>query len=83
LRSALESKNAATVAIAMGDDATVADAKAFMTKEKGFTSKYLSVAVPDATNVDTATLTFYKSDPKKGLAPIVCNWAGYRWSVAR
>jgi hypothetical protein len=83
LRTALEKKNLAKLAVVMGGDATVKDAKAFLTKEKGFSSKYVQTAVPVVGNPQASVLTFYKGSLKHALPPVTVAWAGYRWSVTR
>ncbi|HEY4268464.1 MAG TPA: hypothetical protein VGM94_09760 [Galbitalea sp.] len=83
LRTALEQKNLASLATVMGGDATVTDAKAFLAKQQGFTAKYKQLVTFDLKNPDSQTIVFYRSDPKKGQPPIIVNWAGFRWSVAR
>jgi hypothetical protein len=83
LRTALEKKDPAKLAVVMGGDATVADAQAFLKQQKGFNSKYLLSSVPTVGNRDVDTLTFYKGTLKHALPPVHVAWAGYRWSVVR
>ncbi len=85
LRAALAEKDPAALAVVMGADATTDQAKAFLTKEKGFTEKYLqSAAIVTKGDFDTETLTFYKSDITKDALPtFTVTWAGFRWSVTK
>jgi hypothetical protein len=83
LRTALEKKNAAKLAVVMGNDATVADAQAFLKQEKGFTSKFLLSTLPTPNNPDLTTLTFYRGSLTHALPPVKVSWAGYRWAVVR
>jgi hypothetical protein len=83
LRTALEKKDPAKLAVVMGGDATAADATAFLKQQKGFNSKYLLSSVPTVGNRDVETLTFYKGTIKHALPPIHVAWAGFRWAVVR
>jgi hypothetical protein len=83
LRTAIEKKDLAALAVVMGGNATTADARALLTKEKGFTSKYLQKAVPVTLGDPSAeTLRFYRTSvAKDALPPLKVVWAGFRWST--
>ncbi len=85
LRTAIEKKNLASLATVMGGDATTADAKAFLAAHRGFTPKYMQAVTisPAPVGVYTQTIVFYRTNPKKGQAPVKVTWAGFRWSVDR
>lgn len=83
LRTAIEKKDPSALAVVMGGNATTAEAQALLTKEKGFTSKYLQTAAPVTLgNPAAEILTFYKTTVSKdALPPLKVTWAGFRWSA--
>jgi hypothetical protein len=82
IRAALLQPDPKTVAQIMGNDATQAQAQAFITSQKAYVAADAISAFVVTQDYREQRLTFYKGDPVKGaLPPIEVLWAHYRWTI--
>jgi hypothetical protein len=82
LRSALAQPDLKTVSAVMGNNATSAEAQAFITSQKGYLAADSVMAVAVTKDSHEQRVTFYKGDPVKGALPsIEVVWSHYRWAI--
>lgn len=82
IRDSLSQPDTKTIALLMGNNATEAQAQAFITSQKGYVAT-------DGVNATWITkdghdqhIFFYKGDPVKGALPqIEVVWSNYRWTI--
>jgi hypothetical protein len=84
LRAALSAKKLPQLAVVMGGDATLADAKALLARSKAYKTADKLSSTGSITDPTRRRLVFYVSDPMKSPVPAInVAWSGYRWSVVR
>jgi hypothetical protein len=82
IRAALVQPDLKTIAQVMGNDATPAQAQAFITSQKAYIAADAVTAFIVTRDYREQRLTFYRGDPVKGaLPPIEVLWAHYRWTI--